>query len=101
MMWYPVAFLTNGVVIVTCAGFELKTPVSRVRTLNHYTMTPLESKLKHLIKYPGEFDYTRCKLLPFLILLSIIKKLKLRILKSMALIRNTIRAIMYEYLFSE
>ena len=41
MRRFPVAFLTNGVFIVTRAGFELTTPVSRVRMMNHYTTAPL------------------------------------------------------------
>ena len=40
MRWLPVAFLTNGVyIVVTRVGFELTTPVLRVRTLNYTAAT--------------------------------------------------------------
>ena len=40
--WFPVAFLANSVFVVTRAGFELTTPVLRVRKLNHHNTAPLE-----------------------------------------------------------
>ena len=41
MRWFPIAILTNGIHILTRAGFELITPVPCVRMLNHYTTAPL------------------------------------------------------------
>ena len=41
MRWLPVAFLTNGVFIVTHGGIELTTPAFRGRMLQHYTPAPL------------------------------------------------------------
>lgn len=37
MRGLPAAFLANGILIVTCVGLELTTPVLRVRTLSYCT----------------------------------------------------------------
>ena len=41
MRWFPVAFLTDGVFIVTRAGIELTTLVLWLCMLNHYATKPL------------------------------------------------------------
>ena len=41
--WFPVAFLTGGISIVTHGGIELTTPVLWVRMLNHCVTAPLVS----------------------------------------------------------
>ena len=43
MRWFPIAFLTNGVFLVTLAGFELTTLALGVRTLSHYTTAPFNT----------------------------------------------------------
>ena len=40
MRWFPVAFLTNGVLKVTHGGIELTTPMLSVRMFNHYATAP-------------------------------------------------------------
>ena len=41
MRWFPVAFLTNGVLKEEHGGIELTTPLLRVPVLNHYASTAL------------------------------------------------------------
>ena len=58
MRWFSVAFLTNGIFIVTGVGFECIAVVLLVRTLDQDTTTPPKLCIKRDFTF-SSFDHKR------------------------------------------